>query len=102
MLSVINAWRMDKPESVSVSDVKTESGLLLSFISEISEEVSCQLHSGIMKAARRVALDGIISNVISEFSNTRKAHRNPKLSHQAAKTSSTDEKMVIFYKCLNI
>ncbi|KAG8654428.1 histone-lysine N-methyltransferase ATXR7 isoform X3 [Manihot esculenta] len=93
LLSVINAWRMDKPESVSVSDVKTESGLLLSFISEISEEVSCQLHSGIMKAARRVALDGIISNVISEFSNTRKAHRNPKLSHQAAKTSSTDEKM---------
>ncbi|KAJ9186261.1 hypothetical protein P3X46_001859 [Hevea brasiliensis] len=93
LLSVINAWRMDKPESVFVSDVKTDSGSLLSFISEISEEVSCQLHSGIMKAARRVALDGIISNVISEFSTMRKAHRNPRLNYQDAKTCSTDEKM---------
>ncbi|KAJ9167010.1 hypothetical protein P3X46_021694 [Hevea brasiliensis] len=92
LLSVINAWRRDKLESVFVSDAKTESGSLLSFIPEISEEVSCQLHSGIMKAARRVALDEIISNVISEFSNMKKAHRNSKLNYQAVKTFSTDER----------
>ncbi|KAF2312001.1 hypothetical protein GH714_027721 [Hevea brasiliensis] len=92
LLSVINAWRRDKLESVFVSDAKTESGSLLSFIPEISEEVSCQLYSGIMKAARRVALDEIISNVISEFSNMKKAHRNSMLNYQAVKTFSTDER----------
>ncbi|KDP36710.1 hypothetical protein JCGZ_08001 [Jatropha curcas] len=93
LLSVVNSWRMEKPESVFVSDAKTETSSLHSFISEISDEVSCQLHSGIIKAARRVALDEIIRNVISEFVNAKKAHKNLKLNSQVAKTCSTDERM---------
>lgn len=96
LLSVINAWRTENTESVFASAVNTANGSLLNFISVISEEVSCQLHSGIMKAARRVALDEIISNVISEFVNTKKAQRHCKLDNQVAKTCSTSGRMVMF------
>ncbi|XP_010523275.1 PREDICTED: histone-lysine N-methyltransferase ATXR7 isoform X2 [Tarenaya hassleriana] len=49
----------------------TDSGV--DFISEISEAVSSQLHNGIMKTARRVLLDEIISSAISGFADARKS-----------------------------
>ncbi|KAL9358353.1 hypothetical protein Peur_046476 [Populus x canadensis] len=93
LLSIMNAWRLDKPESFSMTDATTESGSSQSFISVISEEVSSQLHSGILKAARRFALDEIICNVISEFVRTKRAERYLMLDNQAAKTCSVDGKM---------
>ncbi|XP_015575706.1 histone-lysine N-methyltransferase ATXR7 [Ricinus communis] len=93
LLSVIDAWSTDKHESVLASDAEGEMGSLCSFVSEISEEVSCQLHAGIMKAARRVALDEIISNVMSEFFDTKKSHRNLKRSYQDARACSPHERM---------
>ncbi|XP_061969503.1 histone-lysine N-methyltransferase ATXR7-like isoform X1 [Populus nigra] len=93
LLSIMNAWRLDKPESFSMTDATTETGSSQSFISVISEEVSSQLHSGILKAARRFALDEIICNVISEFVRTKRAERYLMLDNQAAKTCSVDGKM---------
>ncbi|KAL1220067.1 Histone-lysine N-methyltransferase ATXR7 [Cardamine amara subsp. amara] len=45
----------------------------VSFISEVSEELSIQLQSGIMKIARRALLDEIISSVISDFLKAKKS-----------------------------
>ncbi|KAJ6708536.1 HISTONE-LYSINE N-METHYLTRANSFERASE SETD1 [Salix koriyanagi] len=93
LLSVINAWRLDKPEYFSMTNANAETGSSQSFISVISEEVSSQLHSGILKAARRFALDEIICNVISEFVHTKRAERYLMLDNQAAKTCSVDGRM---------
>jgi len=64
-------------------------------ISVISEEVSCQLHSGISKAARRFALVEIICNVISEFVRTKRAERYLMLDNQAAKTCFVAGRLVL-------
>lgn len=67
-----------------------DNGSMLSFISEISEEVYSQLHTGIMKTARRVVLDEIISHVIAECVASRKANKNQKLEviNQTIKTNN--------------
>lgn len=48
------------------------------FISEVSEELSSQLQSGIMKIARRALLDEITSSVISDFLKEKKRDDHPK------------------------
>ncbi|CAK7345934.1 unnamed protein product [Dovyalis caffra] len=96
LLSILRDWRLDKPESFSTTVANTETGSSPRLISEISEELSCELHSGILKAARRVALDEIISNVISEFVNTKRAERYLKLDDQAVITGSVDDTMSQF------
>ena len=75
LLSIVNAWKTDRLETLVTADAKTNE---LTFISGISEEVSSQLHSGILKTARRVVLDEIISNIIAQFVITKKAQRQPK------------------------
>lgn len=93
----MNAWRTDILETDHAANAKNYgTGSFVNFVSEISEGVSSQLHAGIMKAARRVLLDEIISNVISEFVTTKKANRHLKLGavNQATKSCSSDEKMV--------
>lgn len=82
LLSIINASNVGGPETVSTCAAESnETGSLLCFFSEISEGVSSQLHSGIMKAARRVVLDEIIGNIIGEFVTTKKAQR--RLKHES-------------------
>ncbi|KAL5780971.1 hypothetical protein ACOSQ2_011708 [Xanthoceras sorbifolium] len=96
LLSAINSWRTNRPETVHASDVKiNEAGSSVNFLPEISEEVSSQLHAGIMKATRRVLLDEIISNIISEFVSTKKAHRRLTLDlvNQDAKSCSSGGKV---------
>ncbi|XP_050268082.1 histone-lysine N-methyltransferase ATXR7 isoform X1 [Quercus robur] len=91
LLSIMNAWKRDGPETVSTSVAKSkETGSLLSFISEISEGVSSQLHSSIMKAARRAVLDEIIGSVIGDFVTTKKDKKHLKLEsvNHAAQNSS--------------
>lgn len=89
LLSVVNAWKTDGPETVTNSDAKSDgTSSLVSFIAEISEGVSGELHHGILKAARRVVFDEIISNVINEFFTTKKAQR----LNQTVKTCSSDSK----------
>lgn len=43
-----------------------------SFISDIAEDISTQLHSGIMKTARRAFLDGIISSIAPDILASKK------------------------------
>ncbi|KAM1018405.1 hypothetical protein ACFX15_039297 [Malus domestica] len=89
LLSIANAWKTG-PETVANSDAKSNgTDSSVSFISEISEGVSSQLHHGILNAARRVVLGEIISNVINEFFTTKKAQR----VNQAVKACSSYSKM---------
>lgn len=69
-------------------------GSFSSFIFEIAEDISVQLHSVILKAARRVFLDEIISTIIPEFSTRRKAMRHLKLEPKGkdAKHSTLSKK----------
>lgn len=91
-------------ETVATSDaIKNETGTFESLIPETSEEVSCQLHYLITKAARRVVLDEIISNVIAEFVNEKKVNekkalRPPKLEliNHIPKDNSSDGATVSF------
>lgn len=79
-------------------DAKSEDACsFISFVSEISEGVASQLHIGIMKAARRVVLDEIISNIISEFVTIRKNQKQLKLEslNQDVKTCFLDGIMVM-------
>ncbi|KAM1363455.1 hypothetical protein ACFX2H_028147 [Malus domestica] len=88
LLSVANAWTPGI-ETVANTDAKSNgTGSSVSFISEISEGVISQLHHGILKAARRVVLDEIISNVINEFFTTKKNQR----VNQAVKACSSYSK----------
>ncbi|KAF3446965.1 hypothetical protein FNV43_RR12145 [Rhamnella rubrinervis] len=93
LLSVVNAWKTDRCETVTMHDAKSKDTCSSrSFVSEISEGVASQLHIGIMKAARRVVLDEIISNIIAEFVTIRKNQKQIKLEslNQAVKTCSLD------------
>ncbi|XWS20802.1 hypothetical protein CRYUN_Cryun30bG0000900 [Craigia yunnanensis] len=89
LLSVLNAWKGGQYVA------ENERELSVNFISEISEVVSSQLHSGIMKAARRVMLDEIISIMISEFVAVKKSqtHLMVESLNQDAK-SSPDGKLI--------
>ncbi|KAJ9690088.1 hypothetical protein PVL29_012642 [Vitis rotundifolia] len=80
LLSMLNTWRTDRPETNPLPDGENnETGSSLNLMSEIAEEVSSQLHSGIIKASRRALLDEIISNIIAEFVASKKAQRLRKL-----------------------
>ncbi|XP_028758604.1 LOW QUALITY PROTEIN: histone-lysine N-methyltransferase ATXR7-like [Neltuma alba] len=78
LLSAINAWKTGKLENICRSDSKSDRACsdIRSFICEISEEICSQLHSGVMKTARRVVLDEIISNNIAEFVTEKKSRRH--------------------------
>lgn len=98
LLSVVNAWKTDRCETFSMHDAKSKDTCsFISFVSEISEGVASQLHMGIMKAAHRVVLDEIISNIIAEFVTIRKNQKQLKMEslNQAVKTCSLDEIMVM-------
>ncbi|KAM7518043.1 hypothetical protein LguiB_017005 [Lonicera macranthoides] len=92
--SLINTWGAAGPGTASTSDDRDRKiGSLSCFISEISEVVCSQLHRGIMKAARRVVLDEIISQIIAESGVAKKAQRCLSLevvNNQAVQTCSLD------------
>ncbi|KAG9455533.1 hypothetical protein H6P81_000041 [Aristolochia fimbriata] len=62
---------------------------LPTFFAKVSEDVSVQLHSGIMKAARRVMLDEIISSIIPDLVTSRKSQQQRKA--ESALMSSKSE-----------
>ncbi|KAJ0252504.1 Histone-lysine N-methyltransferase ATXR7 [Hirschfeldia incana] len=67
LASLIGVWR-EKCNSENCDE--SVSGV--NFISEVSEELSSQLQSGIIKIARRALLDEIISSAISDFFKAKK------------------------------
>ncbi|XP_024031218.1 histone-lysine N-methyltransferase ATXR7 [Morus notabilis] len=99
LLSLLNAWKPDASDTATTTpDAATNETGSSPSLSEMSEEVSCQLHFGIMKAARRIVLDEIISNVIAEFAAMKKSWREVKHEpiNQAAETCSLDQRMLEF------
>lgn len=71
MQSIVNSWVTAGREI----DHSKYNGSLTDFVSDISEEVCSQLHSGIMKATRKIVLDEIISNIIVEYVTAKKSER---------------------------
>ncbi|KAI9126474.1 hypothetical protein K1719_002070 [Acacia pycnantha] len=78
LLSAVNAWKTGTFENICRTDSKSDRACsdTRSCIYEISEDISSQLHSGVMKTARRVVLDEIISNTIAEFVTEKKSRRH--------------------------
>lgn len=96
----MKTWRADSPETVHPSGSKIyKTASSMDLITETSEGVSFQLHGGIMRAARRVLLDEIIGNIISEFVTRKKSQKHLKvdLVNQATKSCSSDGKTVMFF-----
>ncbi|XP_054801832.1 histone-lysine N-methyltransferase ATXR7 isoform X2 [Prosopis cineraria] len=90
LLPAINAWKTGKFENICRSDSKSEMAYsdTRGFIYEISEDISSQLHSGVMRTARRVVLDEIISSTIAEFVSEKKSRRHKReLVDQLSETS---------------
>ncbi|KAL0361968.1 UNVERIFIED_CONTAM: Histone-lysine N-methyltransferase ATXR7 [Sesamum radiatum] len=78
--SLLNTWRTARHGAVFGHDVNDQlAGSAFNLISEISEEVCLQLHFGIMKTARKVVLDEIVSCVISDSLATKKSNKNHKI-----------------------
>lgn len=97
MQSLIKTWLATRPGSFYISEVKgSETSSLQSFISETSEEICLQLHSGIMKAARKVVLDEIIRHIIAECVAMKKAQRHTRLEvvNESARICSLDSRTV--------
>ncbi|KAI3735776.1 hypothetical protein L6452_15289 [Arctium lappa] len=94
--SIINSWVTAGGERVSVANPKyNDTDFLTGFMYDISEEVCSQLHSGIMKATRKVVLDEIISHIIMECVTAKKADRHLKHEEprQIIKTCLLDDRM---------
>nr|GFB64806.1 histone-lysine N-methyltransferase ATXR7 isoform X1 [Tanacetum cinerariifolium] len=92
--SIINLWVTTGRESVSKAHhSNNETDFQPGFVDNISEEVCSQLHSGIMKATRKVLLDEIVSHTIMEFVTAKKALKqlNSEESTQVVETCSSDE-----------
>ncbi|BAT80193.1 Histone-lysine N-methyltransferase [Vigna angularis] len=76
LLSVVNALKGDTTGTICRSGSKiNEVDDMVELISEISENISSQLHMSIMKAGRRVVLDGIIGDIIAEYVTDKKCKR---------------------------
>ncbi|KAI4389679.1 hypothetical protein MLD38_001880 [Melastoma candidum] len=79
LMSAIHSWQRGSIAIDSLSNgSNSEASLGLGIISEVSETVSSELHLGIMKTARRVILEEIITKVITEFASSAKKLRNMK------------------------
>ncbi|XP_011083373.1 histone-lysine N-methyltransferase ATXR7 [Sesamum indicum] len=75
--SLLNTWRAARHGAVFGHDMNDQlTGSAFNLISEISEEVCLQLHFGIMKTARKVVLDEIVSCMISDSLATKKSNKN--------------------------
>lgn len=98
LFSAVNAWKAEMPPPLFSSDLKTnKSSSLVKFISETSEGVSSQLHSGIMKAARKVLLDEIVGNIIADFITVKKSERQIKVeqTNPTMNACSLDSRVVM-------
>ncbi|XP_072091442.1 histone-lysine N-methyltransferase ATXR7 isoform X4 [Arachis hypogaea] len=94
LVAAVNALKGDTSGTICRSGSNNnELGGTVNLICEISEDISSQLHLGVMKSARRVVLDGVISDIIAEFF-TEKKHKRQKLdsTNLASETSVVDSK----------
>lgn len=77
--ALLSTWAAAVPRNASMSTANMHQvETLQGFFTEVSEELCSQLHSGIMKAARRTVLEEIISQIISESVSMNEADKNPR------------------------
>lgn len=98
LATLLNSWNKARSGAVTTHDDSNQgTGIALNLISEISEEVCSQLHSGIMKTARKVLLDEIVGFIISDSLATKKAQKHSKIItvNEPAKSFSSHEKVVL-------
>ncbi|GER31996.1 histone-lysine N-methyltransferase SETD1B [Striga asiatica] len=75
--SLLTIWGKSRLGTVSAQDANDQiTGSALDLISEISEEICFQLHSGIMRTARKIVLDEIVSYIISDPPSAKKIREN--------------------------
>ncbi|CAH9073421.1 unnamed protein product [Cuscuta epithymum] len=76
--SLLSTWVEAVPRDASLSSVimRKDDMSFQGFVTEVSEELCLQLHSGIMKAARRTVLEKIISQIISVCVATNEADKH--------------------------
>ncbi|CAA0806963.1 Histone-lysine N-methyltransferase ATXR7 [Striga hermonthica] len=75
--SLLTIWGRSRLGTVSAQDTNDQgTGSALDLISEISEEICSQLHSGIMRTARKIVLDEIVSYIISDPLSAKKIREN--------------------------
>lgn len=94
LATLVDMWSKDGMLKIAEGNINIEdTSSFISFMSDISEDVSFQLHSGIMKSARRVLLDEIISVTVPELLASKKAMRDatPKENSKVAKLCSINE-----------
>lgn len=96
LATLLNTWEKARIGAVTMHDDNNQdAGVALNLISEISEEVCSQLHFGIMKTARKVLLDEIVSFIISDSLATRRTQKNPTMPViVSAKTFSSHGRVV--------
>lgn len=101
LLTLAEEWC--RIQTISEADCNDNgSGSFSKFISEISEDVSVQLHSVVLKAARRVFLDEIISTIIPEFlanKKSRRHHRIESVAEDFMHSSLTEKKVMHLMLC---
>lgn len=86
LADLVDMWTKDGMLKIADGNVNSEGTRpFVRSISDISEDVCFQLHSGIMKSARRVLLDEVISGTIPELLGSKKPKRDITL-----KEASTD------------
>ncbi|KAJ8574167.1 hypothetical protein K7X08_025972 [Anisodus acutangulus] len=96
--SLISSWTTATPGAHFLSNPDGhETDSLQDFVSEISQEVCSQLHTVIMKAARRTLLDEIVSHAISECISEKKDRKKvtnqKKVTYLSVRMSSPDTRM---------
>lgn len=99
LISLIHKWNRE-PDYATDEKICAEKGALDSYVDRISEDLSLQLHSVVMKTARRIIIDEIISSIIPEFVATRKIQMQtaPKPATKEVDNFSLLEKMVVYLK----
>jgi len=103
LLSAVNAMKGDTSGTICGSDSKSNGvGDVMNLICEISDDISSQLHMGVMKASRKVVLDGIIGDIIAEFITEKKCKKQKlESADQTSETCMLNNKMVTF-TCLAV
>ncbi|XP_042015805.1 histone-lysine N-methyltransferase ATXR7-like isoform X3 [Salvia splendens] len=97
LATLLNTWRKARIGAVTTYDDNDEgTGLALNLVSEISDEVCSQLHSGIMKTARKVLLDEIVMSVVSDSIAMKRTQKNPKIVPviESVKSVSSDGRVL--------
>ncbi|KAF0889411.1 hypothetical protein E2562_023699 [Oryza meyeriana var. granulata] len=97
LVSLIDWWSRgaERPESAA-----NDSGSLNASMGDIVDDISHQLHAGIMKSARKVFIDEIFSSILPEMIACRKNEKQmaAKLKSQAAKTDNVSNKNTLVLK----